>query len=169
MAVNNNTEITELNQNTVDDELNEIVDFVPLRYANNYEMLNIEPHTIRQIKIKRIIKEFNHCDDYRCLHLNGKFCYKHKLIGEQFLDNPNDYKYVDHIDGNRKNNSLSNLRWVNNSQNVRNRVVFNKQFENEIFDEISDESIRVLDYVKRKFEDGVYYFNDDIFYKFNCL
>ena len=36
----------------------------------------------------------------------------HRLVAEQFIDNPNNYKYVKHIDGNLQNNHYTNLEWV---------------------------------------------------------
>jgi hypothetical protein len=47
----------------------------------------------------------------------------HKLVAEHFVDNsdPEKYKYVDHIDGNRQNNHWKNLRWVTNQQNQLNK------------------------------------------------
>ena len=35
----------------------------------------------------------------------------HKLVAEAFIPNPNNYKYVIHIDGNRENNNVNNLYW----------------------------------------------------------
>ena len=46
----------------------------------------------------------------------------HRLVAMHFINNPNDYPAVDHIDGNRQNNQLQNLRWVTNQQNQHNRT-----------------------------------------------
>jgi len=45
----------------------------------------------------------------------------HTLVAEAFLDNPNTYKYVDHIDGDKTNNTIENLRWCSNGENQMNK------------------------------------------------
>jgi hypothetical protein len=45
----------------------------------------------------------------------------HRLIALQYIDNPNNLSHVDHIDRNRLNNSLDNLRWVTHQENMLNR------------------------------------------------
>lgn len=53
--------------------------------------------------------------------INGKRKYvrTHRLIAETMLPNPRDLPQVNHIDGNKLNNELSNLEWCNNSYNTQ--------------------------------------------------
>jgi len=59
----------------------------------------------------------------------------HRLIAIHFIENPEDYKCVNHINGNRSDNSIVNLRWITLSGNCRNKntgmymkgVSFNKK------------------------------------------
>lgn len=56
---------------------------------------------------------------------NGGYCritiskHIHRLVAQAFLDKPEESKcWVDHIDGDRSNNDVSNLRWVTPSENA---------------------------------------------------
>lgn len=44
----------------------------------------------------------------------------HRLVAETFIPNPDNLPEVDHIDKNIKNNKVSNLRWVNRQDNLKN-------------------------------------------------
>lgn len=57
----------------------------------------------------------------------------HRLIAFNFIpnDNPSEKSFVDHIDRNKQNFKKSNLRWVDSSNNMKNRK-FNKKETNRL-------------------------------------
>lgn len=42
----------------------------------------------------------------------------HRILAEAFIPNPENLSDVDHIDGDRRNNKLSNLRWLTHGENI---------------------------------------------------
>ena len=44
--------------------------------------------------------------------------YVHRLVAESFVDNLNSFREVNHKDGNKQNNTASNLEWVSRSENM---------------------------------------------------
>lgn len=75
----------------------------------------------RKRTIKEKIKEGTHNKGYKRIVLYdnnsvGKSYYVHRLVLQTFLQKSD--LYIDHIDGNKKNNVLENLRYVTNSQNL---------------------------------------------------
>lgn len=61
-------------------------------------------HGYKQVQIMRNAKRYTR--------------YVHRLVAECFLDNAEGYEEVNHIDGNKGNNVVSNLEWCNRSQNL---------------------------------------------------
>ena len=61
-------------------------------------------------------------DGYFELNLGGRNSEKwllHRLVAYVWLDNPNNFKTVDHKDGNKANNCVENLEWVTLEENIK--------------------------------------------------
>lgn len=61
---------------------------------------------------------------HACLSKEGKKCYPtvHSLIAKTFIINPDNKKCIDHIDGDKTNNRVDNLRWCTVKENNNNPV-----------------------------------------------
>lgn len=61
---------------------------------------------------------------YVNLHFTGRksqFLRTHIVVAKTFIDNPDNLPIVDHIDRDKMNNHVSNLRWTDHSGNQRNK------------------------------------------------
>lgn len=54
---------------------------------------------------------------YLVVKLDGVQLSVHRLVAKHFIPNPYDYPQVNHIDGNKHNNSYLNLEWVTSERN----------------------------------------------------
>lgn len=73
---------------------------------------------------ERILKPYiHHGPDYYvvtlCKNKNKKMHLLHRLIAKAFIPNPNNYPQINHIDGNKQNNNITNLEWCTQSQNTK--------------------------------------------------
>ncbi len=73
-------------------------------------------------KRSRMFLKTNFNKNYETIHLCGKTYQVHRLIALTFIENPNNYKQVNHKDGNKLNNSCLNLEWVTQSQNMQHAI-----------------------------------------------
>ena len=66
--------------------------------------------------LKNIVDSLGYVRVSLCKENKPKAHKIHRLVAEHFLK-PSEYKIVNHIDGNKENNSVENLEWCNASQN----------------------------------------------------
>ena len=78
----------------------------------------------------KILKHCIHTRGYKYVFLSKNSKQKHflihRLLALHFIENPNNYPLVDHIDRDTQNNNLENLRWTTSSINNRNRNKYGK-------------------------------------------
>lgn len=96
--------------------------------------------------------------------ITGKFKnqYIHRLVALAFIENPEDKVYVNHKDGNKTNNNISNLEWSTPGENQHHRhVILNKRITSNrkigMFDKITGEKIKEFNSIL----EGAAYFGKD--------
>lgn len=58
-----------------------------------------------------------------CKYGKIKYFHIHRLVAETFIPNLENKPTVDHIDRNKLNNVVSNLRWATYNEQIKNRVL----------------------------------------------
>lgn len=68
---------------------------------------------------ERLLKLSTDSDGYAVIHIGEKMRKVHRLVAEAFLPKIDGKDFVNHIDGNKKNNRVENLEWVTCAENAR--------------------------------------------------
>lgn len=96
--------------------------------SNKGRIKSLERDTIATNRIihqsEKLLTPSPNATGYLHIHLSKdkirKSFFIHRLVAMCFIDNPNNYPHIDHIDTNKNNNSVENLRWVTPSLNMQN-------------------------------------------------
>ena len=88
----------------------------------NYEVSNLG--RVRNVKTGKILKQTIANNGYFVVNFrkNNKSYTKtvHRIVASMFLRKIENKPFVDHIDGNKTNNNINNLRYVTNQENAMN-------------------------------------------------
>lgn len=57
-------------------------------------------------------------EGYQQVKAGNQWVSVHRLLALAFIPNPKNYETVNHIDGNKQNNSLNNLEWCSRTENI---------------------------------------------------
>lgn len=74
----------------------------------------------RKVGKRKLITGYTR-NGYIYVQINKKQKSLHRLVAEAFLPNPNGKEQVDHLNGNRLDNRVKNLRWVTPKENSNNQ------------------------------------------------
>ena len=98
----------------------------------NYEVSNFG--NVKNNKTGKILKPIIDSLGYYkvSLYKDGNLCNKkiHKLVGEYFIANPYNKQCVDHVNNDRLNNNVNNLRWVTFQENSMNAKLSSRNTSN---------------------------------------
>lgn len=93
---------------------------IPIEGLERYSISSIGQ--VRNDDRKRIMKIYLSNRGYYCIQLSGaktKHFRVHRLVALAFIPNPNNYPYVNHIDGDTENNCVENLEWCTQLHNTQ--------------------------------------------------
>ena len=123
---------------------------------DDYEIYTEFPYQIRRKSNNRIVNEAIDDKGYIRCYLNGKLYKKHRIIALQFIPNDDTINktMVDHINHDRTDYHISNLRWVTRNDNARNMSTLMGE-EINILDELPSTAEQLDSYGKHWF-DGLY-------------
>lgn len=96
--------------------------WLDIRDHPNYEVSNVG--RVRNKKTNRLLKPvLNREGGYYRVSLNGRRYYIHRLVADAFFDGDHRDMDVNHIDGDRLNNNLSNLEWCTRKENIQHAFI----------------------------------------------
>ena len=139
-------------------------------FENDYEVETEPPQRIRRKRDGFMLKlTLNKRTGYVLVSLNGKPYQYHRILAKHFIPNPDDLPEVDHIDRDKANNSLENLRWVNRSENKVNRSKYTLQ-KREYIDHAPNDITEIREFNDVEYAENKYFFcfeNDRVVMRVN--
>lgn len=84
-------------------------------FLPNY-VITEKGEVINVLTAKHLIGDINNCG-YRRVCINKKKYFIHRLVATYFIPNIHNKPIINHKDGNKRNNHVSNLEWATRSEN----------------------------------------------------
>lgn len=86
------------------------------------EFIDYEINSVGQARHKagkKILSQSLSTKEYYKINIGSKSRKTHRLLAIAFIPNPDNLETVNHKDGNKLNNDLTNLEWMSRSDNVK--------------------------------------------------
>lgn len=85
---------------------------------------------VKSLRTNKILRPTTDKDGYLyyvlCVNGERKTVKAHRLVAIAFIDNPLNKPAIDHINGNKQDNRVENLRWVTNKENTNNPLTLKR-------------------------------------------
>lgn len=105
--------------------------WLDLKFNSDYEVSSLG--RVRKKCNGRILQMHkNRPDGYWRVSIDGRHYYVHRLVADTFYDGHHDGLDVNHIDGNKDNNTLPNLEWCTRSYNIQHAFDNGLKYQNVI-------------------------------------
>jgi hypothetical protein len=133
----NNTKLNNIYIATVTEYLNNT-------YKSNWKQINQYPEyyvsedgQIWSKVTKKILQQhINSGLGYYRTCINGKQISIHRLVAEEFIENPNKYDVINHKNGDKKDNKVSNLEWCTVLENNLHSInVLGNKYNGRVYEE----------------------------------
>lgn len=108
----------------VGDDMYEVSSDGQVRSVDRYVRSKGDSQQFRHGRLLKIhhFKTKDNTNDYCYVVMRDKNMLVHRLVAEAFIPNPLNLPCVNHLDGNKDNNSVSNLAWCTYQENTRHAI-----------------------------------------------
>ena len=147
--------------------------WITCKVDSDYEIFTEYPYDIRRKSNQCVVSDYidNNSNEYPYVALNRLKYYKHRIVASQFLpnDEPLTKQGIEHINNNKTDYHLSNLRWIKRKEKMIRKAHVSFKRGCIGYDETPDDIILVETYGKHNFQNYYYSAEKNSFYLDNSI
>lgn len=102
------------------------MEYKPINGYDKEYKININGEVLSLLR-NIVLKPFKRRHGYKAVKLKGKTFSVHRLVAEAFIPNPDSKPCVNHKNGIKTDNSIENLEWVTQRENMKHSFIIGKQ------------------------------------------